>query len=44
MHTGLQDESLQVTISIIVGCFNLHKGDFLDTGDIPLTSRPEGAL
>ena len=43
VHSGLQDESLQVTISKLpYGSLTCTGGDFPCTGDIQLTSRSEG--
>ena len=43
VHSGLQDESLQVTISKLPkGSLTCTGGDFPCTGDIHLTSRSEG--
>ena len=43
VHSGLQDESLQVTISKLPqGSLTCTGGDFPCTGDIQLTSRSEG--
>ena len=43
VHSGLQDESLQVTISKLPqGSLTCTRGDFPCTGDIQLTSRSEG--
>ena len=43
VHSGMQDESLQVTISKLPqGSLTCTGGDFPCTGDIQLTSRSEG--
>ena len=43
VHSGLQDESLQVTISKLPkGSLTCTGGDFPCTGNIQLTSRSEG--
>ena len=43
VHSGLQDESLQVTTSKLpAGSLTCTGGDFPCTGDIQLTSRCEG--
>ena len=43
VHSGLQDESLQVTISKLPqGSFTCTRGDSPCTGDIQLMSRSEG--
>ena len=46
VHSRLQDESIQVTISKLpqgsLPCTTGHPGDFPSTGDIQLTSRSKG--
>ena len=43
VHSGVQDESLQVTISkLALGSLTCTRGDFLCAGDIQLTSRFKG--